>query len=391
MFDWQPGPREGFPPKPVAKEPMDDARLGIQANLNTLLRDHSSSQDELHQLTPNRSGEGYWSAKAKPLCPSSPTPKQDRLGVANDKHDSACCEAEEDLLSQDSLRNLQEDIGITYIRSGESDKGTVIDHCPLASDSCSENKSLPSLVNESYESYVVTCPNNADFDSNPNHSDQVIGDISPIHKAVPDSSLAQELVQNNTLLQHNPVTMNVAQDLPSNIEANFESQPSLSEVRSIHQNPITMNVDQELPSNIEANPESQPSLSETNLESQPSLSEVTTSTLQQDKNIGGQTTLHDFLSPKSRSRSLAKVDNKSSRRRSSSKRKGASPKDTPKRKRQSKNKQQTSVFGKTGFSSGNTDSEIEKDTEVQSSAGSVDNVDKPSQNMDWWLNQPSPS
>ena len=353
LFDWQPGPREGFPPKPVVTESMNDARLSIQANLNTLLgpNHNDKSHDEILPLTPNWSGEGYWSANDTPLVSSSPTPKHDNLSVVDRKLDSEIGE-EEDFLSQDSMRTLQEDIGITHIPScKELGKGSAINqnHPPLESNSCSEKKSDASLVdNESFESYVVTGPGS---ESNSAHK-AVKGNTSPVQNDASVSTSAQKVVLSDTFhdLDTNTLSLNVVLDLPSNdensVETNIVSQPSLStEVSSLH----------------------------------------ATGTQQ-------QTTLLNFLSPKSRSRSLAK-ENTSTRRRSSSKRKGVSPKDTPKSKRQSKNKKQGIISGKTGSSSGNreTVSENETVTEVQYAVGSVEITDTPSQNMDWWLNQPSPS
>ena len=133
---------------------------------------------------------------------------------------------------------------------------------------------------------------------------------------------------------------------------------------------------------------------------QPSSNEANTThndtgTQQQEIHLGGQLSIHRFLTPESRSRPLVKEDMADTRRRSSSKRKGGSPKGTPKGKKQNKNKsspkKQGNVSEITKASvSGNkeTVSEREKVIEVPS-AGK--NVDQPSQIMDWWLNQPSPS
>ena len=246
----------------------------------------------------------------------------------------------------------------------------------------------------------VTGPNNAD-------SEAGIVDPSLTHNAVSDSSSAQKLVPSDTI--HHNSSMNVALDLPSTIETpivtNFGAQTSpihnavsdsssaqkLVPSDTIHHN-SSMNVALDLPSNIETP-------IETNVEAQTSLSsEVNslhaTGTQQQEVITGRQTTLLNFLSHshKSRSRSLVKEDAKSTRRRFSSKRKGASPTDTPKSKRLSKKKRQGAVSGKTGSSSGNKETVSESVTEVRKvTVESVQITDKPSQTMDWWLNQPSPS
>ena len=335
---------------------MDDARSSIQANLNTLLGDNDidASHDELHPFLPNWAGEGYWSAKAKPLVSLSPITKHDKLSVVDtDKKLNSEIGEEEDFLSQESLITLQEDIGITYIPSCDTSvKGSAIIENILAlePECCSEKKSDASLgTNESYESYVVTGPGS---DSNPAHK-AVKGDTSPVHNEVSGGSSAQKLVEidNIHVVDTHTLSMNISLDLPSStenfVETNIVSQPSLpTEVSSTH----------------------------------------VTGTQQQV----GQTTLLNFLSPKSRSRSLAKEDNTLTRRRSSSKRKGASPTDTPKSKKLSKNKRQGAVSGKTGSSSGNKETVSENESVTEVRKVTVESA-QPSQTMDWWLNQPSPS
>ena len=180
---------------------------------------------------------------------------------------------------------------------------------------------------------------------------------SPVLNEVSGGSSAQILVESDNIhvVDTHTLSMNIALDLTSStenfVEANIVSQPSLPiEVGSTH----------------------------------------ATGTKQQVN----QTTMLNFLSPKSRSRSLVKEDNTLTRRRSSSKRKGASPKDTPKSKRLSKNKRQGAVSGKTGSSSGNKETVSENESVTEGRKVTVENAqitDKPSQTMDWWLNQPSPS
>ena len=397
LFDWQPGPRKGFPPKPVVTNSMDDARSSIQANLNTLLGDNDidASHDELHPFLPNWAGEGYWSAKAKPLVSLSPITKHDKLSVVDtDKKLNSEIGEEEDFLSQESLITLQEDIGITYIPSCDTSvKGSAIIENILAlePECCSEKKSDASLgTNESYESYVVTGPGS---DSNPAHK-AVKGDTSPVHNEVSGGSSAQKLVEidNIHVVDTHTLSMNIALDLPSStenfVETNIVSQPSLpTEVSSTHAtgtHTLSMNIALDLPSSTE-------NFVETNIVSQPSLpTEVSSTHATGTQQQVGQTTLLNFLSPKSRSRSLAKEDNTLTRRRSSSKRKGASPTDTPKSKKLSKSKRQGVVSGKTGSSSGNKETVSENESVTEVRKVTVESA-QPSQTMDWWLNQPSPS
>ena len=355
LFGWQPGPREGFPPSPTDTESVADSRLEIQANLETLLNSNSakhSSSSGPSDIMSGWSGQGFWAAK--PLLSSSLTPQDTQSRVTDEKLDSDLCE-EEHYLSQTSLKTLCEDIGIAYegnelttpcvdsnnascVESSHNDKHTTNPTSKLT---------LPLVVNESYESYVITSHNKADS-----------GSIS---------------VQGGEIASHSSSAHN------DNRNVVVKSVSSTKD-KTI----VEMGVDCTIPNTISVIVP-QPSSYEKN-------SQNGTDTQEQEINLGGQLSMHQFLTPESRSRPRVKEDMTDSRRRSSSKRKGGSPKGTPKIKKQNKNKNSPKNHGnvseitKDSVSANRETVSKEKVLEVPSAAG---NVDQPSQTMDWWLNQPS--
>ena len=333
----------------------------------------SSNKDDTSSLSSGSSdqmsgwsNQGFW--PTKPLSSSSPTPQQDlqlahfaqQSRVADDDEilDSAICEDNQEYLSQTSLKTLCEDIGIIY--EGNEVTTVVSDKASCDDSSHHEIIAISSIplppVNDSWESYVITPHNKADSDSS-SAQEGLKGDI--VSHFSSHGISAKTVCENVTLESLHDKTiaeMRVGSTLPDHTITDIVPQPPSQEVNS--------------PNNK-------------------------TGTQQQETNMGGQLSIHRFLTPESRSRSLVKEDSTNTRKRSSSKRKGGSPKGTPKGKKQNKNnkspKKQGNVYEKIKDSvSGNreTGSESERVLEVPSAAG---NVDQPSQNMDWWLNQPSPS
>ena len=346
-LDWIPGPRKGFPSKPSTS----DARVGLQANLNTLLvlgQDSNSvvqSQlaiDELAQSANGLSGGGFWSAGPSNL--NSSLGIQQGIQVDNQstkkldlsKKNLDSFEEEQDILSQTSLKTLGEDIGI--------------------------------IVNEEEQEALSQT------------SLKTLGeDIGIIN--VPFHEANKELIPN---IDQSDVDLVIQNDQPY---VNEDSRSSITESNinvpqystSLGDVPLPSSGNDSYESYVIDPPQSLKLNSTIDMPLANSLPNIATQ--QKEVCLGGQPTIDNFTCNRSsRARTLSKEELLVSRPRSSSKRKG-SPKDTPKSKKTNKSDKPNKKKVK----------ENRKDKMPQVGASSMETTvsldGQSSEYFDYWLNK----
>ena len=391
-YEWSPGPRRGFPSVPISMvdQPASEARLGMQASLDTLLgsnNDVSNQTEDTLQLTMNALSGGFWSAEPqRAIQEEIATPGQTSMvidntntQISNVNLDKSMSQEEHDFLSQTSLATLCEDIGIIHVPiDGDevmitpshnphegSDKSISNTSVSLVLDTAPENSnvlSTQSFCEAGGSTEAKVSSQNAcevPLPTTPNTS-QDCYDIAPT-PTVELSSIAEMGLASEDILHH---------ALESEAGATTPNEHASARLSSTEGNSVSLTLNDHLT----VKSATQSSGSETHSMDTP----------EQDICLGGQPTIDNFTINKStRSRSLTKEEILETRKRSSSKRRLGSPKETPIGKRSAKNKSSPKSKKKKSKAK-------RKEKMTRENASGVENTATDGQSkkhFDYWLNQ----